>query len=135
MRSLLVLYDSECPFCERCRAWLEARPALVRLHFLCCRSEQAASRFGRVEGLGEELVVVADDGRYWVGAAAFAMCFWALEDWRDAAELISGAWIWWLTRRAFALVTAHRDLVGGLFGARCHDGRCEAHAAVGPYRW
>lgn len=131
MDRLLVLYDSECPFCERCRAWLEVRPALVRLEFLCCRSELAAARHGRVEGLGDELVVVADDGRYWVGAGAFAMCFWALEDWRDVAELISGAWIWWLTRSVFALVTAHRDLVGGLFGVRCHDGRC---AAPGPYR-
>ena len=134
VRTLLVLYDSECPLCERCRAWLEARPALVRLEFLCCRTDAAIARYGRIEGLGAELVVVADDGRYWVGPSAFAMCFWALEDWHDAGELLTGAWIWWLTSALFAFVTAHREVVGRYLGAPCHEGHCAPRAATGPYR-
>lgn len=131
MSELLVLYDSSCAFCERCRAWLESQRQRVRLRFLCGRSALARERFGALP-LGEELVVVGPDGEYWLGPSAFVMSLWALSDWTDVALALGerpG-----LARAFFGAVSSHRGVLGNLVGAPCH-GACEARpASASPYR-
>jgi predicted DCC family thiol-disulfide oxidoreductase YuxK len=134
VQTLFVLYDGACAFCVRCRDWLESEPQHVRLAMVDCRGREAR-RFARVPALGRELAVVDEEGRYWIGPAAFLMCLWALERWRwlalvalwPGARAIATLVLGWLSR--------NRGAVGELLGLGC-DGHCGAHAAPapGPYR-
>ncbi len=130
---LWVLYDSTCPFCVWCRDWLAARPALARLRFLCCRSAAARDLFGALP-LGEDLVVVDAQGRFWVGPSAFAMCLWALEGWRGLAYALASDWAWWLARAAFDAIAANRTLLGSFVGVECASGACDVPVGPGAYR-
>jgi hypothetical protein len=79
--------------------------------------------------------VVADDGRGWVGPAAFLTCLWALAAWREWALVLGGGAIAPLADLFFAFVSANRATLGWLLpgsGHRCTDGSCGAHLA--PYR-
>lgn len=134
MRGLLVLYDSACPFCARCRAWLEAREAIIPLVFLCCRSADARRRYGSIEGLGRDLVVVDDHGRYWTGAAAFVMCFWALAAFRWVGRLCASETIWPLARALFDWISSNRRVLGDVSGVPCTGERCGLPPAASPYR-
>jgi predicted DCC family thiol-disulfide oxidoreductase YuxK len=71
-------------FCAWCRAWLESQPLSVPVRFTPAGGPEATARLG-VLGTGAELVVLADDGRAWTGAAAFVMCLWATTRHRDLA--------------------------------------------------
>ena len=84
---LTVVYDADRAFCAWCRAWLESQPLLVPVRFTPGGSPEAQARLG-VLGTGAELVVVADDGRAWTGAAAFVMCLWATARHRDLSHTL-----------------------------------------------
>lgn len=134
MHALLVLYDSACPFCARCREWLEARAQIVPLVFLCCRSPDARTRYGSIEGLGRDLVVVDGAGRYWSGPAAFVMCLWALASFRWAAALCASDLLWPLARPFFDWVSASRARLSDFFGTPCTGERCGFPTLGSPYR-
>lgn len=136
MRAITILYDGACPFCVRCAEWLARSPQRIALSTVDCHSEVARRRYGRIPGLGRELVAVDDAGRFWVGPAAFVMCLWALEGW---SALVT--WMLWgplqpLTIALFAAVTAGRGTLARWTGTpSCEDGHCGiAHAQGGPYR-
>ena len=131
---LLVLYDSACPFCARCRSWLEAREQLVPLVFVCCRSAEAYQRYGRIQGLGRDLVVVDERGGYWAGAAAFVMCFWALESLRWIAGVCASELVWPLARAIFDQVSKRRGLLSSFIGVSCTGEHCGLPPAAAPYR-
>jgi predicted DCC family thiol-disulfide oxidoreductase YuxK len=84
---LTVVYDPDGAFCAWCRAWLEHQPLLVPVRFSPVGGPEAVARLG-VLGTGAELVVVAEDGRAWTGAAAFVMCLWATARHRDLASAL-----------------------------------------------
>jgi predicted DCC family thiol-disulfide oxidoreductase YuxK len=132
---LLVLYDSACPFCARCREWLEAREHEVPLAFLCCRTRGARERYGRIEGLGRELVVVDEHGRYWIGPEAFLVCGWALSAWRWLALLGASALFGWIAKPLFRWISDNRGALGGWIGAPpCTGEHCGLPPARSPYR-
>lgn len=135
MRALTVLYDGGCPFCVRCALWLARSRQRIPLVPVDCTTEIARARYGRIRGLGRELVVVDDEGRWWVGPAAFLMCLWALEFWNPIASLLLLAPIRPFAIEVFARVTAHRATLASLLGMPPCEGHCDlAHAHVGPYR-
>jgi predicted DCC family thiol-disulfide oxidoreductase YuxK len=134
MERLVVLYDSACPFCARCRDWLEARDWAVRLSFVCCRSQLAREHFGNIPGLGRDLAVVDEHGRYWIGPAAFVLCFWALEGWRILALLAASFLFWPFTEVLFAIVSDNRDALGRFVGTPCTGEHCGLPPARSPYR-
>jgi len=135
MRTLLVLYDDECPLCIRCRHWLESERQLVPLRFESCRQGSGRERFARLPWIGDELVVVADDGSAWAGPAAFVVCLWALESWRPFAWTLASPSLGWLARWFFGRVSAHRAQLGALVGAgACHEGHCGVPKRAGVYR-
>ena len=90
MRSLTILYDGACALCVRCRDFLAQSSTFVPLELLSSQSRGARERFGDVPWLGEELVVVSDEGDVWVGPAAFLVCLWALREWREWSYRLSG---------------------------------------------
>ncbi len=127
MRSLTVLYDASCPLCVRCRDWLLSEPALVQLILLPSQSDQARVRFGEVPWLGEELCVVADDGRVWVGAPAFIMCLWALEGYRELSFTAARGSLSQVSMGLFQLLSKKRRSLGALLGhPECTSDRCHA---------
>jgi predicted DCC family thiol-disulfide oxidoreductase YuxK len=91
---LTVLYDEGCAFCLRCRDWLLVQPCFVEVELVPAGSATARERFGAVPWLGNELVVVDDNGQAWVGPAAFLVCLWATVRYR--------AWSYRLSKPAFA---------------------------------
>jgi predicted DCC family thiol-disulfide oxidoreductase YuxK len=127
MRELTVLYDATCALCLRCRDWLGAQRALVPLRFVPCGSDEARARYGSVPWLGEELVVASDEGDVWAGPAAFLVCLWALEDWREWSYTFSGSALSPLVRRFFEALSSRRRTIAALLSPdRCTEGTCRA---------
>lgn len=105
IRSLTVLYDAECPTCQRLSAWLAAQVQLVPLDFVPAGSLEARRRFPGLDHRRtlEDITVVADDGSVFHRERAMVMCLWATARWRDTAEHAASPW-----RRPFVRFAARR---------------------------
>jgi predicted DCC family thiol-disulfide oxidoreductase YuxK len=108
-RHLVVLYDENCAMCRRARDWLLAQPTLIQLVLVPAGSRAARDRYGTLPWLGQELIVVDDQGRAWVGPAAFLTCLWATVRYRAWAYRLSGPRLAPLAERFFKLVSKRRD--------------------------
>lgn len=123
MQGLTVLYDGTCALCIRCRDFLATSPTLVPLELLACQSREARERYGSVPWLGEELVVVSDEGDVWVGPAAFLVAMWALADYREWSYRLSGPAFAPLAERFFVALSGRRRRIASFFAKpRCEDG-------------
>jgi predicted DCC family thiol-disulfide oxidoreductase YuxK len=134
---LTVLYDDGCAICVRCRDWMQEQSSYVPLQFLPCSSAEARRRVGPAAAgwLRQELLVVADDGRVWAGAAAFLVCLWALVEWREWSYRLSGPTLAPLASRFFHAISRRRRGLAWL--ARLPKETCDAgtcNRAAGPYR-
>ena len=49
MKILYVLYDAGCPFCRRCRRWLELQQTFVALRFVPIQSPEVVKLFPGIE--------------------------------------------------------------------------------------
>jgi len=110
---LTVVYDADDAFCAWCRGWLEAQPLLVPVRFTPAGGAEAQARLG-VLGVGVDLVVIAQDGRAWTGAAALVMCLWASARHRDLAEALRLPVARTGARAFFSAVTANRAVLDRL---------------------
>lgn len=127
---LTVVYDETCELCRRCRDWLASQPTRVPLVMVAAGSPEAAERFAGVPWLGTELVVAADDGRAWVGPAAFVMCLWATTRHGQWAARLSGPALAPTAERVLAALSTNRGRVSALLHPRECDARtCTGHAA------
>ena len=123
MNRLTVLYDGTCALCLRCRDFLAQSRSLVPLELLSCQSPEARERYGAVPWLGEELVVVSDEGDVWVGPAAFLVAMWALADYREWSYRLSGPELAPLAERFFVAISSQRRRIAALFRKpRCDEG-------------
>jgi predicted DCC family thiol-disulfide oxidoreductase YuxK len=136
MTSLTVVYDEACALCRRCKEWMLGERAMVPLSFVAAGSQEAKERFGRVPWVGAELVVVSDEGDVWVGPAAFLLCLWALEDYRELSYTLRDPWLLPFTRRFFRALSSQRGKVAAFLDSRpCGDVVCSLpHHASTPYR-
>jgi predicted DCC family thiol-disulfide oxidoreductase YuxK len=121
-RSITVVYDETCELCRHARRWLEGQKTYVPLQFAAAQDPNTKARFGAVPWLGEELVVVADDGRVWVGPAAFITAMWATKRYRNWSYRLSGDTFSGLARHVFHTVTAERGRISGLLRHHTCDG-------------
>jgi predicted DCC family thiol-disulfide oxidoreductase YuxK len=110
MKTLFVLYDGECALCRKCREWLSRQPAFVELRFIPMQSPEVLRRFPGIEkhGLGEDLLVVSDEGAVYRGPRAWIMCLYALVEYREWAERLSQPALLPLARQACMLVSWQR---------------------------
>lgn len=110
MKRLYVLYDEECPLCQRCRRWLAGQPAYLELRFIPLQSPAVTCRFPGIEalGLGEELLVVSDQGAVYRGAAAWIMCLYALAEYREWSLRLAHPALLPLARRVCVLISENR---------------------------
>jgi predicted DCC family thiol-disulfide oxidoreductase YuxK len=84
VKRLVVIYDDSCGFCVRCRWWLARQPAFVEYAFVPRSSPALARLFpGLALGHKTELVVVGDDGSVYRDDAAFIMCLYGLQAYRE----------------------------------------------------
>lgn len=129
---LTVFYDRRCELCRRSRAWLEVEPQRVPLRFLATDGAEAAALAGELPWLGEELVVVADDGAAWIGPAAFLVCLWATERHHRWAHRLSSPTLAPLAERFLATVSTNRRRISaGLHPRTCDDGTCSSRRHAG----
>ena len=110
MKKLYILYDSECELCRRCRVWLGRQPAFVPLVFIPFQSPEAECRFPALKELRpeEEIVVINDAGAVWQGGAAWVMCLWALQEYREWSQRLAQPALLSLARRMCEVVSANR---------------------------
>lgn len=110
MKKLYILYDSQCELCRRCRVWLGRQPAFVPLVFVPLQSPEAACRFPALSELHaeEEIVVIDDAGAVWQGGAAWVMCLWALQEYREWSQRLAHPALLSLARRLCEVVSANR---------------------------
>jgi len=146
VNTLTVLYDDGCPFCRRCQRHLDGQAQLVPLRLVPMHSPAARSLFaawgGRIPGDGRELVVVSDDGSYWVGSDAFLVCLWALERHHGVATALSGPLLRPFAGLFFDWVSEERGLLSSISratpfwggGEECEGGHCGTAPAAGAYR-
>ena len=84
MKTLTIFYDPRCGLCAKFRAWLEAQPKRVAVEFLPYDCTEAALRFPNLLAIGadKDVVVLADDGRWWQGSSAWLACLWTTYEYR-----------------------------------------------------
>jgi predicted DCC family thiol-disulfide oxidoreductase YuxK len=110
MKTLTIFYDPHCGLCARFRVWLEQQPARVRVEFLAYDSAEAARRFPGLPALGadREVVVLADDGRWWQGAAAWITCLWATHAYQEWAFRLAAPGLLPFVRKTVHLLSENR---------------------------
>ena len=124
-RALTILFDPSCALCQRSRAWMLRQESYLRLDFVACSGPEARARFGDIPWLGDELIVVADNGDVWVGPAAFLTCLWALVDWRAWSFRLSGTAFAPLAERFFRSLSSRRKGIAAWLDHECADGTCQ----------
>jgi predicted DCC family thiol-disulfide oxidoreductase YuxK len=142
MKTLTIFYDPHCGLCARFRAWLERQPARVRVEFLAYDSAEALRRFPGLPDVGadREVVVLADDGRWWQGPAAWITCLWATLDYQEWAFRLAAPALLPFVRKTVHLLSENRltmsrllrlrgdavlaDSLSALPEAVCRDGTC-----------
>jgi predicted DCC family thiol-disulfide oxidoreductase YuxK len=110
MNTLTIFYDARCGLCSRVRRWLVTQATYVRLEFLAYDSPAAQKRCPIITRLkaDQEIVVMADTGEVWQGAAAWVMCLWALRDYREWSARFAGPTMQAVARKIVHLVSDNR---------------------------
>jgi predicted DCC family thiol-disulfide oxidoreductase YuxK len=115
--ALTILYDETCALCRRARDWLLTQPCLVPVELLAAGSEEAQRRYAGLPWLGQELVVVDENGNAWVGPSAFLASMWATARYRSWAFRLSRPELARHAERFFRWISKRRDR----WSARIHE--------------
>lgn len=111
---LVVVYDETCALCRKAREWLLTQTTFIPLELLAAGSSEARHRYGSLPWLGEELVVVDQDGRAWIGPAAFLMAMWATHRYRHWSYRLSGPAFAPLAEQFFHRISSKRRRIGAV---------------------
>jgi predicted DCC family thiol-disulfide oxidoreductase YuxK len=122
----VVLYDGDCPLCQRTVAILKKLDWLGRLAFQNCRDEArwppSAQPLVLSRLLEEMHVVTPDRRRTYAGYAAFRWIAWRLPLAWPLAPLLYVPGVLWLGNKAYLWVARRRMRL-----APCTDGACRIH--------
>jgi predicted DCC family thiol-disulfide oxidoreductase YuxK len=124
MKTLTIFYDPTCGLCANFRKWLEARPRHVAIRFLGYNSPAAKQLFPGLDGLAadRDIVVLADDGRWWQGESAWLTCLWTTHEYRPWSFRLAAPIFRPLVRKAVHLLSENRLSLSRLLGMK-HDAR------------
>jgi predicted DCC family thiol-disulfide oxidoreductase YuxK len=122
MNKIYIIYDSECGLCVQCRKWIEKQPAFLQITFLPRNSQEAATLITTVtdQKLGDELIVVSDEGGLYRGAHAWVMCLYALQNYRELGNKIATPMLLPWAKRICELVAQNRLNLSQLLGLKEH---------------
>ncbi|MES2439918.1 MAG: DCC1-like thiol-disulfide oxidoreductase family protein [Verrucomicrobiota bacterium] len=120
MKTLTIFYDPRCGLCAKFRVWLEAQPKRVGVEFLGFDSNEATQRFpGLLElGADRDVVVLADDGRWWQGSAAWLTCLWTTVHFRDWSFRLAAPIFQPFVKKAVHLLSENRLTLSRLMKLR-----------------
>ena len=135
MHTLTVFYDEQCELCRRCRAWLSRQPVWVRLQFIPLQSPLLERRYPGLTALHpeQEILVVSDEGGIYRGGAAWMMCLWATQTYREWSLRLASPALYPLVKKFVSLVSANRlslSLLLSKAGPEELAADIEAHAEV-----
>lgn len=110
MKTLTIFYDPRCGLCAQFRGWLEAQPKRVAVEFIGFESAEAEMRFPGLLSLGAErdVVVLADDGRWWQGSAAWLTCLWTTISYYEWSFRLAAPAFQPLVKKAVHLLSENR---------------------------
>jgi predicted DCC family thiol-disulfide oxidoreductase YuxK len=146
MGKLTVFHDPRCGLCCGFRHWLEAQPRWVAVDFVDWASDEAERRLPGIRGMdaGKDVVVLADDGRWWQGTAAWLTCLWATRDYREWSHRLAAPVFQPLVRKVVGLLSENRltfsrllrlpkdaelaEAIQALPEVVCEDGVCRRRA-------
>ena len=143
MNSLTIFHDPSCGLCRRFRQWLESQTLWLKVEFVGYDAPEAARRFPDIGEMGadREIVVLADDGKWWQGPEAWLICLWATREHRVFShQLAAPRFRPWLRRIVHAVsfnrvrisallgLRSERELEGRLPQPDCHEGSCQLPA-------
>lgn len=120
MKKLMVFYDSECPLCQRCRAWAGAQPSYFPVEFWPLQAKETREQFPDLDRYdpGKDLVAFSDEGAVYRGTNAWLVILWALPNWRKwSLRLAQPAWRPFV-HKFWNWISANRlDMLPGTTGA------------------
>lgn len=110
MNALTIFFDARCGLCGRFSRWLMNQPARVSIRFLPYDSAEALRLFPRMFEVraDRDIVVLADDGRWWQGTGAWLTCLWATREYRDWSFRLSAPALRPFVARAVHLLSENR---------------------------
>lgn len=116
MKRLTIFYDPRCGLCARFRVWLESQPKRVEVEFIAFDSPLAVARFPGLLSLGadRDVVVLADDGRWWQGPAAWLTCLWATIQYHEWSFRLATPVLQPLVKKAVHLLSENRLTISRL---------------------
>lgn len=120
MNTLTIFYDPHCGMCTTFRLWLDRQKKSVRVEFIGYATEQAEQRMPGIRQLhaDQDIVVLADDGRWWQGSAAWIVCLWTTFEYRAwSFRLATPQWQPMVKRVVHALST-RRHKISQLMGLK-----------------
>lgn len=132
MKTLTIFHDPECGLCAGFKKWLEARPKHTAVEFVGIGSVEAQRRFpGLLEiGGAKDVVVLADDGRWWQGTDAWITCLWVTRDYREWSFRLASPAMRPFVRQAVRLLSQNRLTLSRLLRMppethpTCNNGTC-----------
>jgi predicted DCC family thiol-disulfide oxidoreductase YuxK len=117
VKRLVVIYDDSCGFCVRCRWWLARQPAFVEFVFVPRSSAALARMFPSLQlARKTELVVVGDDGTVYRDDAAFIMCLYGLQAYREWSLRLATPALMPLASTFFRTVSKRRRWLSRMLG-------------------
>lgn len=111
MKALTIFYDPDCGLCCAFRAWLlgqETRGIYLEFEpYTSDLGDRLIPGFRQLDP-GKEIIVLADDGRYWQGPDAWIICLWTLRKYRKYAKLLNAPGFKHLTRSVCYALSENR---------------------------
>lgn len=125
---LTIFHDPRCGLCAKSKTWLSAEPKRIHVEFLAYDSAEATARFPGLLTLGadRDVVVLADDGRWWQGTAAWLTCLWATHQYRDWSFRLASPLLQPLVRKAVHLLSENRLTLSRLMNLRTDEALASA---------
>ena len=150
MKTLTIFYDPHCGMCTAFRGWLERQKKAVRVEFVDYAGNEARVTFPNIRELkaDQDIVVLADDGRWWQGSSAWLVCLWTTFEYREWAFRFAGAHWQPLVKRFVHALSTRRHVISQLLGLKserqmwqelntmgdevCHSGNCAIPTTMPP---
>ncbi|MDJ0954838.1 MAG: DUF393 domain-containing protein [Acidimicrobiia bacterium] len=135
-KKLTLIFDGDCVLCRGSVRWLQQRETHVPIDMVPALRPDTMAQYGHIPGYGDNMVVVAEDGRSWVGPPdAYLVAMWAVRGTRALSYLLSLPVLKTITARVIQLIAGNRHLIGRLAGNRdapsqAGDGHCERCVAA-----
>lgn len=108
-----LIYDGECPLCQRAAEWVRRNARPDALGFLPCQSSERAERFPDLPEAQclEAMLLVLADGTVHAAEAALPHLFLRLRRWQWLAKVFRLPGVSWLAPSAYRFVARHRHVI------------------------